>query len=129
MQDKVNTIAEFDKHFKEWKISKGRGRAILFVVAERIEAEMDEDGNEKPGPHPKPKNPIYRAFYCFLKKCMDGDLLYVRELLDRLDGKPALALELSGEVQHRYVARTPPIEQSTESWQQKYSPPNAPTLQ
>jgi len=80
--------------WKEWKISKGRGRAILFAVAERIEGEYDENGAEKPGHHPKPKNPIERALYEFLKICMSGDIAYVRELLDRLDGKPAQAIAI-----------------------------------
>ena len=60
-------------------------------MAERIEMEEGE------GPHPLPKNPIERALYNFLKACMFGDLFYVRELLDRLDGKPKQQVEHTGD--------------------------------
>lgn len=36
-----------------------------------------------------------------------GDIQAIRELADRLDGKPAQAVETSGEVAHRYVIEAP----------------------
>jgi len=87
----LRDIEDFDKKWKNWEISKGRGRLILLKMAERIEKETGD------GPHPKPKNPIERGIYEFLCKCASGDLFYIRELLDRLDGKPKQQVEHSSD--------------------------------
>jgi hypothetical protein len=41
------------------------------------------------------------------------------ELADRLDGKPAQAVETTAEVAHRYVIEAPPL-LSTEEWEKEY---------
>jgi len=70
------------------ELPKGRWRLALATAAHRIEREEGE------GPHPKPKNAIERAAYEFLCKCMSGDVAYVKELADRLDGKAAQAVNI-----------------------------------
>lgn len=51
-----------------------------------------------------------------------GDLQAIKEIGDRLDGKPAQALELSGETTHNYVARMPAPVKGMDEWQTRYSP-------
>jgi len=48
-----------------------------------------------------------------------GDIQAIRELADRLDGKPAQAVETSGEVAHRYVIEAP-AQLTNEEWERKY---------
>jgi hypothetical protein len=48
-----------------------------------------------------------------------GDMQAIKELADRLDGKPTQAVETSGEVAHRYVIEVPPL-LSTEEWEKEY---------
>ena len=90
---------DMDKRFKDWKLSKGRGRAVMVQMAERIEnePELTPEDIAAGKRHPLPKNPIERALYMFLKACESGELGYIRELLDRLDGKPAQAVAVTGE--------------------------------
>ncbi len=74
--------------FKDRGIKAGRGRWLLFAMADRIERETGD------GPHPLPKNPIERAIYRFLKACESGEIAYMKELFDRLDGKAPQALNI-----------------------------------
>lgn len=46
----------------------------------------------------------------------------IREIADRLDGKPTQAVEVSGEVTN-YVARIPSASETIDSWQQQHVPP------
>jgi hypothetical protein len=48
-----------------------------------------------------------------------GDMQAIRELADRLDGKPAQAVETTGELAHRYVIEAP-AQLSNEEWEKKY---------
>ena len=48
-----------------------------------------------------------------------GDIQAIKELADRLDGKPAQAVETTAEVAHRYVIEVP-AELSNEEWEKKY---------
>lgn len=54
----------------------------------------------------------------------------IKEIGDRLDGKPAQAVELSGETTHNYVARMPAPVRDMAEWQNRYTPtPNPLTKQ
>ena len=48
-----------------------------------------------------------------------GDIQAIKELADRLDGKPVQAVETAGEVRHRYVIEVP-AELTAEEWEKKY---------
>lgn len=49
-------------------------------------------------------------------------LVAIREIADRLDGKPAQEIEHSGEVETTYVARIPPAIEQTEAWASQHVP-------
>ena len=84
----IRSIADLEKNRKNLGASKGRWRFALLKACERIE---DEDGVE--GPEPKPV--IDKLAYRFIKACLNkGDIAFYKELGDRLDGKPAQAVEL-----------------------------------
>lgn len=51
-----------------------------------------------------------------------GDMQAIKEVGDRLDGKPAQAVEMSGEVKTNYVAQMPTHPETPDEWQQKYHP-------
>src|SRR5262245_45598186 len=51
--------------------------------------------------------------------CERGDMQAIKELADRLDGKPSQAVESTSEVAHRYVIEVPPV-LTGEAWEQKY---------
>lgn len=84
------------KKYKNMRIDSGRGRLLLFAMAQRIEEEKEFTPEEiKAGAkHPRPKNPIERALYEFLLNCQTGEIAYVKELLDRMDGKAIQAVNL-----------------------------------
>lgn len=67
-----------------------------------------------------------RALRMIASKLLDlaiaGDMQAIREIGDRMDGKPAQALELAGEIKHKYVARMPARVSGMDEWQNKYSP-------
>lgn len=86
-----NSIMESSK-FSSFNIKKGEWRKALILMAERIMSERQDDGAEKPGHHPEPKNPIWRAAYKFLKCCESGDVNFIKELANRLDGLPAQSI-------------------------------------
>jgi hypothetical protein len=49
-----------------------------------------------------------------------GDIQAIKELADRLDGKPTQAVETAGEVTHRYVIEAPAPLATSEEWEKKY---------
>jgi hypothetical protein len=51
-----------------------------------------------------------------------GDIQAIREIGDRLDGKPAQAIEHSGEITKNFVARIPAKAATSEEWQQQHAP-------
>jgi hypothetical protein len=53
---------------------------------------------------------------------LGGDMQAMKEIGDRLDGKPAQAIDMTAEVEHRYVARMPQKAQDTAEWQQQHTP-------
>ena len=95
-QRDVRSIADMDRAWKNMEVSKGRGRFLLLKMAARIELEPEftDDEIKAGAKHPLPKNPIERGLYQFLKNCATGDKDYIKELLDRLDGKAPQALEV-----------------------------------
>jgi hypothetical protein len=48
-----------------------------------------------------------------------GDIQAIKELADRLDGKPAQAVETAGEFVHRYVIEVP-ADVTGEEWEKQY---------
>jgi hypothetical protein len=73
-----------------------------------------------------------RALRMIASKLIDmaaaGDMQAIREIGDRMDGKPAQALELSGETTHNYVARMPAPVKGMDEWQTRYSPNQNPSM-
>jgi hypothetical protein len=59
---------------------------------------------------------------------LEGDVAAMREIGDRLDGKPTQAIEHGGNVATRTVIRADVPAQSIEEWQQKYAQPEQPPL-
>lgn len=113
---------ELAEKFPKLQIPKGRGRLIMLEMAERIEAETGD------GPWPEPKNPIYRGIYNWLKKCATGDKDYIKELFDRLDGKPAQAVALTdADGQNLPLAKV--VRQIIDPQAPQQSQPDHPTLQ
>ena len=51
-------------------------------------------------------------------KAESGDVNAIREVADRLDGKPAQSVELTGEIEH-YVARVPNVAKTPLEWQKQ----------
>jgi hypothetical protein len=95
----TSPYADADRAWKNMEVSKGRGRFLLLKMAERIELEPEftEDEIKAGAKHPLPKNPIERGLYQFLKNCATGDKDYIKELLDRLDGRAAQQIKLTDE--------------------------------
>jgi hypothetical protein len=75
-------------------IKRGRWRLALAAMAERIESERGEDGEQRKDKFPLPRNAIERAAYMFLKTCETGDVQYIKELANRLDGLPAQDIKI-----------------------------------
>ena len=50
-----------------------------------------------------------------------GDMQAINAIADRLDGKPAQAVEITGDVKHS-VIRAPAIAASTQEWTEIHSP-------
>lgn len=73
------------------QVKKGEWRNALAIQAERIMNEPDFTPEQIASgyKHPLPKNPVWKAAYMFLKGCETGDIQYIRELANRLDGLPA----------------------------------------
>lgn len=51
-----------------------------------------------------------------------GDLQAIKEMADRLDGKPAQEASITNETTIRYVARIPEKAPDAETWQTQHSP-------
>lgn len=56
-----------------------------------------------------------------IASAQDGDIQAIREIGDRLDGKPAQESTIDITT-HRFVARIPEKAKSAEQWQQNHSP-------
>jgi hypothetical protein len=53
---------------------------------------------------------------------MGGDIQAIKEIGDRLDGKPAQSVEMTGDIEHRFVARVPNKQADATAWQQQHAP-------
>ena len=56
-------------------------------------------------------------------KALEGEIAAMKEIGDRLDGKAAQSVEMSGEVAPSYVVRLPEVIEDSDEWQKKYAPP------
>lgn len=90
---------------------RGQQRDKPFRDALRMEAALAADCQPCPAPHGSLRG-IARAL---LNRAMD-DTLAAREVADRLDGKPAISLDLEGEVRHS-ISRKP---MTIEEWEAQY---------
>ena len=54
-------------------------------------------------------------------KALEGEIAAMKEIGDRLDGKAAQSVEMSGETSHRY-ALMPDEALTAEEWQKQYAP-------
>jgi hypothetical protein len=61
-----------------------------------------------------------------IEKADACDLPAVKELFDRMDGKPAITAEIQTEQTHRYVVVVP-SQLGEEEWVKQYSPPALPS--
>lgn len=57
-----------------------------------------------------------------VQKALDGDMAAMKEIGDRLDGKPAQSTHITGEVESPMVARMPAMCETSEDWQAQYAP-------
>ena len=55
-------------------------------------------------------------------KALEGEIAAMKEIGDRLDGKPAQSVDVSSEQSHRYVVRMPEVCETAEEWQKQYAP-------
>ena len=55
-------------------------------------------------------------------KALEGDITAMKEIGDRLDGKAAQSVEMSGAVETSYVAQMPEVIEDADEWQKKYAP-------
>lgn len=53
-------------------------------------------------------------------KGLESDVPALREIGDRLDGKPNQSVEIESEITHNYVARIPTPSKDMASWQSTY---------
>jgi hypothetical protein len=75
------------------------------------------------GPDHKALREIARAVIAKATSPLDKDSMSaIREIADRLDGKAAQAIEMTGEMEHRYVARVPNKSTTADTWQQQHAP-------
>lgn len=51
-----------------------------------------------------------------VKAAADGDIQAIKEVADRIDGKPHQSVSSTAEVTHNYVARIPTVAESTDEW-------------
>lgn len=99
------------------KEASKRGKEKPFADALRVEiAAAGEDS---------------RSLRAIARKLLDmaasGDMQAIQQVADRMDGKPSQAIETTGEMVHRFVARVPGKAETAETWQQQHSP--TPTIQ
>ena len=57
-----------------------------------------------------------------LVACDAGEGWALKELGDRLEGRPVTPIEQTGDINHHYVVMTNPEAKSTEEWQQQHAP-------
>ena len=55
-------------------------------------------------------------------KALAGDMTAMKEIGDRLDGKTAQSVEMTGEATTNYVMLAPEVSRDTDEWQKKYAP-------
>ena len=63
---------------------------------------------------------LYKIATKVVQKALEGDRDAIREIGDRLDGKPHQSVDIAEEV--TWVVRLPEIAQSTETWEAKWLP-------
>ena len=81
--------------------------------ADALKAEIEAAGN---------KHPVLREIARkLLDKAKEGDLQAVKEVADRLDGKPAQEVQNTGDTT-TYVVRIPEPARCTEEWLERYRP-------
>ncbi len=81
---------------------------------------------EAVGADGQPTKRLYIIAENLAKLAEQGDkdaLGAIREVFDRVDGKVPQALELSGEVDHGYVARMPQPSADMDTWQSQFGTP------
>lgn len=54
---------------------------------------------------------------------LDGNTEALKEIGNRLDGRPAQAVEMSASIEHNYVARMPAVAKDADEWQKQHAPP------
>lgn len=89
------------------------------AVRKAVHEYSDADDPEAKGKKIKYVNLLARNL---VKSAAGGDMQAMKEVGDRLDGKPKQAVEHSGEVEQRYVARIPEPANSTDEWRKQHSP-------
>ena len=57
-----------------------------------------------------------------VEKGLAGDIAAIKEIGDRLDGKAAQSVEMTGEATTNYVMLAPEVIEDTDEWQKKYAP-------
>ncbi len=57
-----------------------------------------------------------------VEKALSGDITAMKEIGDRLDGKAAQSVEMSGMEAPKYVALMPDHVMTPEEWQEKHAP-------
>jgi hypothetical protein len=93
------------------------GRPKSKPFSDALKAEIEAAGDEEP---------VLRAIARkLLDMAKDGDMQAIKEVGDRLDGKPAQ--EIRGNIETtQYVVRMPSPCKSTEEWVERYAPKEAP---
>lgn len=66
---------------------------------------------------------LRRIANALLSKAEEGDVQAIKEVGDRLDGKPAQEQHNTNETTIRYVARLPEKAANAQTWQKQHSPP------
>jgi hypothetical protein len=95
-QGDTRTAVDLRRNFKNYTPKRGQWRMALFAMAHRREEEREFTPEEiaAGAKHPLPKNSIDRAAYMFLEQCETGDVNYIKELGNRLDGLPSQDITL-----------------------------------
>jgi hypothetical protein len=93
---------------------KGRAKDKIWGDAIRIAVnEAYEDGDKKK---------LRVLADKLVDKALGGDIAALGKSVTGLDGKPAQAVEMSGEVAPRFVIHAPEVIHDSEEWQKKYAP-------
>jgi hypothetical protein len=97
---------------------RGQQRDKLCREALRLELAALGEGN--------PLKKLRQIARKLIEKADACDLPAVKELFDRMDGKPAITAEIQTEQTHRYVVVVP-SQLGEEEWVKQYSPPALPS--